>query len=234
MKKIFAFALFLILLASAVSAAMCTDSDDGNAYDEVGDTKYGITTFTDTCVLSEQADMSTKESSFLKEYYCKDDKRVSEIVECSREGFISCKEGKCLAPEGSQASTKTTTTYATISCGDHKLNQASEECDPPGKICFKNEDVGQCTASCKCEVMVEDAKESSEETAQEKPENTDEKTAQAEQSEPTEEKQSDEKTAEQKKTPAPRLPSEEREELPVVKEPGFFGKIWKWFKGLFG
>ncbi len=40
-------------------------------------------------------------------------------------------------------------------CGDREVNQASEECDPPGSVCTKNGKQGVCDDFCKCPVVVD-------------------------------------------------------------------------------
>lgn len=40
-------------------------------------------------------------------------------------------------------------------CGDREVNQASEECDPPGSTCTKNGKQGVCDEYCKCPVVAD-------------------------------------------------------------------------------
>lgn len=156
--------LFIVLLsASAFGADLCTDTDNGGSHrsDEAlktkGDVKYGITTQTDTCMTSPEG-VSTNSSHWLKEYYCRLDKRESEVYDCVSLGFSGCENGACVGtPTATTTNTTNTTTTVTqtASCGDKIVEKAKgEECDPPNSICFgrSTAEYGSCQADCTCKI----------------------------------------------------------------------------------
>jgi hypothetical protein len=227
MKKIVAYAICLLLLVSFVAASdLCKESDDGKDYEESGYVKYGVTIYDDLCVLSPGVDMRLPESSFLKEYYCDDDERKHKIVECSREGFEKCKDGKCVG--GSQDSSQSTTpVYTGPECGNKKI-ETGEDCDPPTKICYEGSDIGLCSTTCKCEIKIiadgsgTDSQDENETVVDDEPE---------------------EKTTEEKKEPVKTTTtvedkdgiSTQKDRLALPKEPkkGLFGRVWNWFLDIF-
>lgn len=152
--------LILLILANAVFAATCTDSDNGGAKgnDEAlkvkGDVKYGITSMGDTCLTAEEEGVSTNSSKWLKEYFCTGGaggQRSSEIYDCIKLGFSGCLNGAC---NGSASSTQQQSAPA-AACGNKIIEkEKGEECDPPDKICFgkTSSQYGICQFDCKCKI----------------------------------------------------------------------------------
>ncbi len=157
------FAILLILTVPVFAQEdLCSDTDlggedskDTSALTTKGSVKYGITTQKDTCLTS-SGGVSTDEGVWLKEYYCVNDKRESEIYDCLKLGFSGCKDGAC---EGSSSGSSGTTTQQQAvpeeHCGNRILEKdKGEECDPPDKICFgkTTAQYGICEANCKCKI----------------------------------------------------------------------------------
>jgi len=146
---------------NATGPKLCSDTDGGgvSAKDAgiktFGQVKYGIIALDDTCLTSAKGVM-TNESIWLKEYYCENDQRVSKVYDCTRYGYQKCASGACVGGTGTNGSTgtgnQTTGTTTTSLCGNKKLDK-SEECDPPGKICFSaDKRYGICNPDCTCKV----------------------------------------------------------------------------------
>jgi hypothetical protein len=218
----------MLLLVSFVSASdLCKESDDGRDYEEAGYVKYGVTIYDDLCVLSANADLRLPESSFLKEYYCDDDERKHKIIECAREGFDKCEDGRCIGAAPAQDS-NTTPVYTGPECGNKKI-ETNEDCDPPTKICYVGSDIGLCSANCKCEIKITaDGSDSQDES-----ETTDEETTTEEDTTETEEKtvETKPKTTVEDKDGI----STQQDRLALPKEPkkGLFGRVWNWFLDIF-
>lgn len=156
--------LMLIVLATSVFAAnetICSDTDNGGAsrsdaaLKTRGDVKYGITTQSDVCLTSEEG-VSTNSSKYLKEYFCRDGQRASEVYDCVKLGFSGCVNGKC---EGTASNTNTTTTTQTTQslkdCGNKIVEKdKGEQCDPPASICFgrSTKEYGMCQNDCTCKI----------------------------------------------------------------------------------
>lgn len=150
--------VLLLTLSIGVSAANCTDSDNGGARatDDValktkGDVKYGITTLFDTCITAEEDGVSTNSSKYLKEYLCTGSQRYSEIYDCVKIGYTGCVNGACVASGNGSAPVQQTVP----ACGNKILEKVKgEECDPPNKICFgkTTAEYGTCDANCKCKL----------------------------------------------------------------------------------
>lgn len=156
--------LLALLLVTSVSAALCSDTDGGgskhsdtDAFKNKGEVKYGITSQFDTCLTSETG-VSTNSSKWLKEYFCQDDTRNSDVYDCSKNGFEKCEDGECVggSPSSSSSSNQSNQTQQPVSsCGD-KITEKSkgEQCDPPGSICFgtSTSEYGSCQADCTCKI----------------------------------------------------------------------------------
>jgi major membrane immunogen (membrane-anchored lipoprotein) len=226
MKKVIVCMMIFVFLASFVSADLCMDSDDGEDYAEKGYVKYGVTKFYDTCVLNPSTDMSIQEGAYLKEYFCDDDKRVNDIIDCSREGFDMCKEGKCIDLDPSDDSAPKAPVYTAPVCGN-KVVDPGEDCDPPDKICYKGSDIGLCSEICKCEIKIKDGRLVSDDE-NETTEVTDEQ-------ETEQEPKAETKTEVKKSTDPDGVPSTQIDRLSLPKEPkkGLFSRMLAWFAGWF-
>jgi hypothetical protein len=158
-------ALILVLSIAAHAAtplneSLCTDTDGGGVHKSdaalktKGEVKYGITGQTDTCLTSENG-VSTNSSKWLKEYFCRDDKRESQAYDCTRLGFTGCENGECKGASSGSTSNQTTQTTVQSACGNKIIEKTKgEECDPPDHICFgaTKDQYGLCDANCKCKV----------------------------------------------------------------------------------
>lgn len=232
MKKIIAYALVFVFLVSFAAADLCKESDDGKDYAEQGYVKYGITKYEDLCVLSPDKDMRLEESQYLKEYYCdKDtDERKHKIVDCSREGFDKCKNGRCVSDSSQQDSSQPATpVYTGLECGNKKV-ETGEDCDPPTKICYVGSDIGLCSDTCKCEIKIRSGASSNDN--QTKPETI----VDDEPEEKTESETAIKTTSEQKESVEDTDGiSTQKDRLALPKEPkkGLFGRMWAWFAGWF-
>ncbi|MBN1644970.1 hypothetical protein JW851_02955 [Candidatus Woesearchaeota archaeon] len=235
MKKIIAYAVFLLLIVSFAAADLCKESDDGKDYAEQGYVKYGVIQYDDLCVLSLDTDMRVEEGLYLKEYYCdKDtDERKHKIINCADEGFDKCKNGQCVgdsSSDSSDSSQTTTPVYTGPECGNKKI-EAGEDCDPPTKICYVGSDIGLCSAACKCEIKISsgtsDSTDSESEIVDEESEETTD-TGPEDEEKPIETKQ---KTTAEDKDGV----STQKDRLALPKEPkrGLVGRIWHWFWGMF-
>ena len=136
------------VLATVVYGQQCTDTDGGVDYGNKGSVKYGITTQSDTCILSKRTEMSVDEGNWLKEYYCDDNQRKSDNIDCLREGYTKCEMGACTGKDA-VAAKKEAEKAAAPKCGN-KVVDSGEDCDPPGKICYVDGGYGQCDSNCKC------------------------------------------------------------------------------------
>jgi len=239
MKKIIAYVVCIFFLVSFVFASdLCKESDDGRDYAEQGFVKYGVTEYDDVCVLSPDADMRVEEGQYLKEYYCDDDNRRHEIIDCSREGFDKCEDGMCISSSGSNVSTPSTPVVTGPVCGN-KIVESGEECDPPTKICYKGSDIGLCSNICQCDIKISSGEESEEESDTEENESVadqglaEEDTVEPEQ-EPIEEENVEAAESVSANDPDG-VPSTQTDRLALPKEPkkGLFSRIWAWFAGLF-
>ncbi len=152
--------VLLLILSIGVSAANCTDTDNGGADDSddaalktKGDVKYGITTLGDTCLTALEDGVSTNSSNYLKEYYCSGgQQRMSEIYDCVRLGYDGCLNGACVSSSNGSAPKPKAVVPA---CGNKILEKdKGEECDPPNKVCFgkTTAEYGICDANCKCKI----------------------------------------------------------------------------------
>ncbi|MEM4263444.1 MAG: hypothetical protein QW666_00930 [Candidatus Woesearchaeota archaeon] len=245
MKKTITLIILMIclVLISGFSYAesLCTDNDDGKDYDRKGSVKYGVTSEEDRCVLSPKADVRTETSLYLKEYYCSSDTRQSIIIDCSREGYERCYQGACIGGTkgGSIGNTTNVTQVPSLPiCGDKKVNQYAEQCDPPGKICYtENFEIGICSATCQCDVKLKATGGLINKTENA----TTNTTTQANATQPKEEPKTEvpaEKPKEESKEEIKEEPKEEpKEAIAPIKEAakpkGFFAMIWHWIKGLF-
>lgn len=243
MKKTIALIVFLVcfILLSGVAFAdsLCTDNDDGRNYAHKSTTKYGITSEEDRCVLGPKADVRTETSMYLKEYFCAEDTRKSDIVDCSREGYERCYQGACVGGKKG-ASTSNGTNYTLPpelpQCGDKKVNSVGEQCDPPGKICYTETfDIGLCSAACKCDVKLK-----AEGGIVNKTENATANETQpaANVTLPKEEPKTEVPAETPKEEPKEEVTPEPTDiaAAPVKEEAkpkGFFAAIWHWIKGLF-
>lgn len=155
----------LVVLSTAVAAenltATCSDTDKGGskgtdaALKEKGEVKYGLTTQVDTCLTSDNG-VSTNESMFLKEYFCQDNQRKSDVYDCDKRGYEKCKNGECVGGSSSSSSTGTNATPAPVSSCGNKIREKDkgEECDPPNSVCFgkSSAEYGTCQADCTCKI----------------------------------------------------------------------------------
>ncbi len=156
MKRILILIMVLFLAATA-TAQLCEETDNGIDYDNKGSVKYGVTTLEDTCILSKHTEMSVEESVWLKEYYCDNDQRKSDTIDCTREGYLKCALGVCTGKENVTAQ-KEAEQAAQPKCGNDVVDSdLGEECDPPGKICFADGGYGQCDEYCKCPLEIGDS-----------------------------------------------------------------------------
>ena len=247
MKKAIVWIVFLVCLilvsGFAYAESLCTDSDDGQNYAHKGATKYGITSEEDRCVLGPKADVRTETSLYLKEYFCADDTRKSDIVDCSREGYERCYQGACMG--GKKGATANNGTNVTLppnlpKCGDDKVNSLTEQCDPPGKICYTETfDIGICSATCQCDVKLKAEGGQINKTAGNATTNA---TAQTNATQPKEEPKTEVPAETPKEEPKEEVTEEPKEEpkeeaaAPVkatAEQKGFFSVIWAWIKGLF-
>jgi hypothetical protein len=155
--------LMALVLSGAVFAQECTDTDKGGskgtdaALGEKGEVKYGLTTQVDTCLTSEDG-VSVAESFYLKEYFCQDGERKSDVYDCSKRGYDKCKDGECVGGSGGSSSGTggTGSTPAPVSSCGNKIREKDkgEECDPPNDICFgkTTQEYGTCQADCTCKI----------------------------------------------------------------------------------
>jgi hypothetical protein len=229
MRKIIAYIFCILFLVSFASADLCKESDDGKDYAESGYVKYGVTQYDDVCVTSAEIDIRKTESFFLKEYYCDDDERKHEIVECSREGFDSCEDGRCVSDSSQDSSQPAVPVYTGPECGNKKI-ETGEDCDPPTKICYVGSDIGLCSETCKCEIKIfsdsgSSDKSTDSEVVQEEPE---------EEIAPEPKKTVIEKTSEKSVEDKDGI-STQQDRLALPKEPkkGLFGRVWNWFLDIF-
>ena len=222
MKKLLLIVMVL-LIATVAYAQQCDETDNGIDYETKGSVKYGVTTMTDSCILSKHTEMSIEEGVWLKEYYCDDDnRRRSETVDCTREGYEKCYLGECTGKENVEARQEAEKATAP-KCGNGVVEQdLGEECDPPGRVCYADGGYGQCDKYCKCPLEIDKsgvvkpkenvtANVTTNITVEEEPEEI---------------------------VPLPEIEKIEPVEIipePEVEEekPGFFARIWNWFKGLF-
>ncbi len=231
-------ACFVLLSGIAFADSLCTDTDDARDYDRKGSVKYGITSEEDRCVLGPKADVRTETSMYLKEYFCADDKRNSDIVDCSREGYERCYQGACVGGKKG-ASTSNGTNYTLPpelpQCGDKKVNSIGEQCDPPGKICYTETfDIGLCSAKCQCDVKLKAEGGVVNKTENATTSAANETTPAANLTLPKETP----KTEVPAETPKeePKIEPEDIAAVPVKEEAepkGFFSAIWSWIKGIF-
>jgi hypothetical protein len=163
---LFCLALSAVLAAAADGQATCTDSDNGGGDDAEpyigirGSVTYGIMEKFDTCI-SAEGGYHYENSSWIREYYCAN---VSEVVQrtskdydCTRYGYTMCQDGKCIGKAGGPSNT-TKRASTGPSCGN-KVVDAGEQCDPPDKICYLNDNIGICTrpnaqgfGGCQCKL----------------------------------------------------------------------------------
>lgn len=236
MKKIILFILCLVLVSSVCLAAICDDTDDERDYDRKGKVKYGITEEWDRCVMGPNAEVQVETSLYLMEYYCtKDDKRDHEVVDCSRHGFARCYQGACIGGESDTDNQTAQVLQELPKCGDKKLNQPGEECDPPGKICYTESfAAGICNDFCACDVKLKGVVKPKENV-------TEENVTKENITEPKEEVHVIEPEVPEVKEPEVKEPSvEPREAIVTVPEAvekpapkGFFSRLWAWIAGLF-
>lgn len=148
----------LLVVADNDSSALCTDSDGGGersadtALTVAGEVKYGITPMADTCITRENG-ISTGESAWLREYYCRDDQRESEEYDCVALGYDKCVDGACVG--NTTQAQQQQQVQEEEHCGNKILEKdEGEECDPPGSICFgkTSAEYGQCNNNCQCEI----------------------------------------------------------------------------------
>lgn len=164
MKKIILLILILIS-ATSVFAATCTDTDNGGADEKdealktLGEVKYGITALKDQCVTSTETDeaVSTNKSKYLREYFCQGGQRSNEIYDCTKWGYTGCENGACVGKANTTSSSGSSSSGSTTqnSCGNKILEKAKgEQCDPPGSICFgkTTAQYGSCQANCQCKI----------------------------------------------------------------------------------
>ena len=148
--------LVLAVVVSASNVSLCTDTDGGGAKSKdaalktKGEVKYGLTSMVDTCLTSQEG-VSTNQSKWLKEYFCENDQRKSEVYDCIRYGFSGCENGEC---KGTSTQSQEQT-QPVSACGNKILEkEKGEECDPPNKICFgkTSAQYGLCDGNCKCRI----------------------------------------------------------------------------------
>ena len=151
MKKIL-FVIMIMMLATFVSGQQCTETDGGLDYENKGSTKYAITSTEDAWILSKHTEVTIEEGVWLKEYYCDNDVRKSDSVDCTIEGYEKCEAGACTGKEA-VAAKKAATQATQPKCGNKVLDD-NEDCDPPGKICYGNGGYGQCDQNCKCPIEI--------------------------------------------------------------------------------
>ncbi|MBW3018563.1 hypothetical protein KY329_00050 [Candidatus Woesearchaeota archaeon] len=162
MKWMAIFVVFLMICSTVMAAEkICSDSDGGpekpNKPDDhtlttKGVVKQVVSEYEDTC-LSFEDGYSTKEGTWLKEYYCDGDDLRETQYDCTNYGFSGCKNGECVGGSTSNTSGGSTPIVQDDLCGN-KIKDAGEECDPPHSVCF-GEDIseyGQCTTDCKCKL----------------------------------------------------------------------------------
>ncbi len=151
----------IVLAQNQTPPDICNDTDSGGsrgtdaALKVKGDVKYGLTTQSDTCLTSEDG-VSTAESVFLKEYFCQDGQRKSDVYDCDKRGYEKCKNGECVGGSGGASSNQTSAASLPVSACGNKLREKDkgEECDPPNSICFgkTSQEYGTCQADCKCKI----------------------------------------------------------------------------------
>ncbi len=245
----------MMLLTGVSAEDLCTDSDNGpdggspsdDVLTTVGSTKYGITTLNDVCVIGPSADVQTKESMYLKEYYCDNDKREFEIFDCSRFGFEKCVEGKCTgSSSGSSSGSNQNNNVIISNCGNKILEEnEGEECDPPGSVCLDGDDYGVCLNDCKCrwhsqssgaqQVTTIDTN-NNQDTNTDKIQQTQKTTQNTNQNQENQQKQED-------LYPMPNVTIPNTDDLKDFDDTSgikvtrgitdFFNKIWDWFTNLF-
>jgi len=237
MKKLLVI-LMIAIIATIVHGQQCTDTDSGTDYEQKGSVKYGVTTKEDSCVLSKHTEMSVEEGIWLKEYYCENDQRKNEVVDCTREGYQKCEQGTCTGKEA-VAAQKEAEIAAQPKCGNDVVDSdLGEECDPPGKICYADGGYGQCDSNCKCPLEIRQGVNNNEtveanETAEAENATVENATAEKETVEP-----------ETKPEPLPEIetvepveiePEPEVEEIEVPDQPlpGFVVRFVNWIKSLF-
>jgi len=148
-----------VAYATPLNESMCTDTDSGGIYKTdaalkvKGEVKYGITSQVDTCLTAENG-VSTNESKWLKEYFCRDDKRVATVYDCIKIGYTGCENGECKGGTASTSSNQSQAATPVSACGNKILEKSKgEECDPPDKICFNDKsEYGLCGKDCKCKI----------------------------------------------------------------------------------
>ncbi len=146
--------------SSNSSTVPCTDTDgggerrsDASALENKGDVKYGLSTQTDTCLTSDDG-VSASTGKHLKEYFCRDSQRDSDVYNCLALGYKECSDGECVGAT-STTSNQTQQQQPEVACGNHQVEKdKGEECDPPFKICFgkTSTQYGQCDVNCKCKI----------------------------------------------------------------------------------
>ena|GEM_PF-4930508 len=226
MRKILILIAMVLLCAAVVSAAICTETDNGRDYSDKGSAKYAITEKYDICVISPQADVRQDSSQYLKEYYCKEDEMKYEIIDCAREGFETCEFGECVGGSAGADSNYTGPPVVIPKCGNQVVDEG-EDCDPMNKICFDDDgNIGLCDKNCQCEVKIKRGED------EEEPEEN--ITEELEEEEEVIEEEPEEVIEEE--------PEEEEEEITVTiaekpkkeeKPKGFFARLWAWITGLF-
>jgi hypothetical protein len=152
----------IVVLSVSVLAAdpLCSDTDGGgdsqsdkSAIETKGEVKYGITTQVDTCLTAEEG-VSASSGKWLKEYFCRDDKRDSNAYDCVKLGYEKCEAGECVKPGTGVNATPVPTPEAST-CGNKIVEKAKgEQCDPPNNICFgkSTAEYGTCQADCTCKI----------------------------------------------------------------------------------
>ncbi|VVB81868.1 Uncharacterised protein [uncultured archaeon] len=155
--------LALVVLSTAVLAVnetLCSDTDNGGthrtdaALKVKGAVTYGITTQSDVCLTSKNG-VSTNASIWLKEYFCRQDTRDSDVYDCTSLGYSGCVNGECVGASTGSNATATSQPTVPDSCGNKILEKAKgEQCDPPGSICFgrTSAEYGSCQNDCTCRI----------------------------------------------------------------------------------
>ncbi len=165
MRKILIFLILLLVITSA-SALDCTDTDNGPtsargpddySLGTPGTVTQGIfgNTRDDACVSSDDdaTAVTLKTGYYLREYYCKDNKREFEIYTCSDYGFTGCENAACVGKDVLSNQSQSAPATVESLCGN-SIVDAGESCDPPFEICFGKDisEYGQCNIKCFCEL----------------------------------------------------------------------------------